>query len=51
MKIDDTYCEAFDGLYSGIIVTAKDEDYLKKAAFGAPNMFDIPRMTGRLPES
>ena len=35
MKIDDTYCEAFDGLYSRIIVTAKDEDYLKKAAFGA----------------
>ncbi len=35
MKIDDTYCEAFDGLYSRIIVTAKDEDYLKKAALGA----------------
>jgi formylmethanofuran--tetrahydromethanopterin N-formyltransferase len=35
MKIDDTYCEAFDGLYSRIIITAKNEDYLKKAALGA----------------
>jgi formylmethanofuran--tetrahydromethanopterin N-formyltransferase len=35
MKIDDTYAEAFDGLYSRIIITAKNEDYLKKAALGA----------------
>lgn len=35
MEIEDTYCEAFDGLYSRIIVTAKDEQYLKKAVLGA----------------
>ncbi len=35
MEIDDTYCEAFDGLYSRIIVTAKNEQYLKKAVLGA----------------
>ena len=35
MKIDDTYAEAFDGLYSRIIVTAKDEIYLKTASLGA----------------
>jgi formylmethanofuran--tetrahydromethanopterin N-formyltransferase len=35
MKIDDTYAEAFDGLYSRIIVTARNENYLKKAALGA----------------
>ncbi len=35
MEIDDTYCEAFDGLYSRISITAKNERYLKKAALGA----------------
>ena len=35
MEIDDTYCEAFDGLYSRIIVTAKNEQYLEKAVLGA----------------
>ncbi len=35
MKIHDTYAEAFDGLYSRIIITAKNENYLKKAALGA----------------
>lgn len=35
MKIDDTYCEAFDGLCSRIIVTAKKEWYLQKAVLGA----------------
>ncbi|MBU2560551.1 formylmethanofuran--tetrahydromethanopterin N-formyltransferase [archaeon] len=35
MKIDDTYAEAFDGLYSRIIITARDEIYLRTAALGA----------------
>jgi formylmethanofuran--tetrahydromethanopterin N-formyltransferase len=30
--IEDTYAEAFDGLYVRIIVTADDEETLKKAA-------------------
>lgn len=35
MEIDDTYCEAFDGLYSRTIITAKNEHYLKRAVLGA----------------
>jgi formylmethanofuran--tetrahydromethanopterin N-formyltransferase len=35
MEIEDTYCEAFDGLFSRIIITAKNERYLKKATHGA----------------
>ncbi len=35
IEIDDTYCEAFDGLFSRIIITAKNERYLKRAALGA----------------
>lgn len=31
-EIEDTYAEAFDGLYSRVIVTADDEEVLKKAA-------------------
>jgi formylmethanofuran--tetrahydromethanopterin N-formyltransferase len=31
-QIEDTYAEAFDGLYSRVIVTADDEETLKKAA-------------------
>jgi formylmethanofuran--tetrahydromethanopterin N-formyltransferase len=33
-EIEDTYAEAFDGLYSRIIITAKDETRLKRAAYG-----------------
>jgi formylmethanofuran--tetrahydromethanopterin N-formyltransferase len=33
-EIEDTYAEAFDGLYCRIIITAKDETRLKRAAFG-----------------
>jgi len=33
-EIEDTYAEAFDGLYCRIIVTAKDEIRLKRAAYG-----------------
>jgi formylmethanofuran--tetrahydromethanopterin N-formyltransferase len=31
-EIEDNYAEAFDGLYSRVIVTADDEEVLKKAA-------------------
>jgi len=31
-KIEDTYAEAFDGLYCRVIVTADDEETLRKAA-------------------
>jgi len=33
-EIEDTYAEAFDGLYCRIIITAKDETRLKRAAYG-----------------
>ncbi|NQE46388.1 Formylmethanofuran--tetrahydromethanopterin formyltransferase [ANME-1 cluster archaeon GoMg2] len=35
MEIEDTYCEAFDGLFARICVTAKDEKRLKRAAYSA----------------
>ncbi len=35
MKIHDTYSEAFDGLYTRAIITAKNRQYLERAAFGA----------------
>lgn len=31
-RIDDTYAEAFDGLYCRVVVTADDEEILKRAA-------------------
>jgi len=31
--IEDTYCEALDGLYSRLLITAKNEKFLRKAAF------------------
>lgn len=34
-EIEDTYAEAFDGLYSRVIVTADDEEVLKRAAENA----------------
>jgi formylmethanofuran--tetrahydromethanopterin N-formyltransferase len=33
-EIENTYAEAFDGLYCRIIITAKDETRLKRAAYG-----------------
>jgi formylmethanofuran--tetrahydromethanopterin N-formyltransferase len=33
-EIEDTYAEAFDGLYCRIIITAKDETRLNRAAYG-----------------
>ncbi|MFC2154122.1 formylmethanofuran--tetrahydromethanopterin N-formyltransferase [Candidatus Altiarchaeota archaeon] len=31
--VEDTYCEAFDGVFSRILITAADEKRLKRAAF------------------
>ncbi len=35
VPVDDTYCEAFDGIYSRFIITAKHKWLLKSAAYGA----------------
>lgn len=35
IPVEDTYCEAFDGLYSRLIVTAKDKKRLDKAVYSA----------------
>ncbi len=35
VSVEDTYCEAFDGLFVRFVVTAKDERCLKRAAHGA----------------
>ncbi|MBN2251191.1 MAG: formylmethanofuran--tetrahydromethanopterin N-formyltransferase [Candidatus Altiarchaeota archaeon] len=35
VPVEDTYCEAFDGLYARLVVTAKDEKRLMKAALGS----------------
>lgn len=32
MEIEDTFCEAFDGLYARILITARDEELLRRAA-------------------
>jgi len=37
-EIEDTYAEAFDGLFCRIIITAKDENRLKHAAHGSTSM-------------
>lgn len=34
-KVEDTYAEAFDGLFCRIMITAKDETRLKRAAYGS----------------
>ena len=35
MEIENTYCEAFDGLFARMCITARDEKRLKRAAYGA----------------
>ena len=35
VAVEDTYCEAFDGIYSRILITAKQKWLLKKAAYGS----------------
>jgi len=34
-EVEDTYAEAFDGLFSRLIITAKDETRLKRASYGS----------------
>ncbi len=38
VEVEDTYCEAFEGIYSRIIVTAKHGWLLKKAAYGSTSL-------------
>jgi len=35
IPVDDTYCEAFDGIFSRILITAKDDKRLKRAVYNA----------------
>lgn len=35
VEIEDTYAEAFEGLFTRLIITAKDENRLKKAAYNS----------------
>lgn len=35
MNIEDTYCEAFDGLFTRLIITARNRRYLERAAHGS----------------
>ncbi len=35
MEIENTYCEAFDGLFARMCITARDEKRLKRAAYSA----------------
>lgn len=38
VEVEDTYCEAFDGVYSRIIITAKHKWLLKKAAYSSTSL-------------
>jgi formylmethanofuran--tetrahydromethanopterin N-formyltransferase len=35
VQIEDTYCEAFDGFFTRLLITAKDEKRLRQAAIGS----------------
>ncbi len=35
IPVEDTYCEAFDGLFARMLITAKDRKRLEKAAYGS----------------
>ncbi len=35
VAVEDTYCEAFDGLYARLLITARDDKRLRKAAEGS----------------
>lgn len=35
IEVEDTYCEAFEGLFARFIITARDERRLKQAAYGS----------------
>ncbi len=38
VEVEDTYCEAFEGIYTRLIVTAKYTWLLKKAVYGATSL-------------
>jgi len=38
IEIEDTYCEAFDGLFSRLLITARDDKRLERAAFGSTSL-------------
>jgi len=38
MDVEDTYCEAFDGIYTRLIVTAKHRYLLKKSVYSATSL-------------
>jgi formylmethanofuran--tetrahydromethanopterin N-formyltransferase len=38
MKVENTFAEAFDGLFCRIMITAKDEIRLKRAAYGSTSL-------------
>ncbi len=38
IEIENTYCEAFDGLFSRFLITARDDKRLKKAAVGSTSL-------------
>jgi len=38
VPVEDTYCEAFDGLFARLLITAKDRKRLDKAAYGATSL-------------
>ncbi len=38
IEIENTYCEAFDGLFSRLLITARDDKRLRKAAFGSTSL-------------
>ncbi|MGD8506321.1 MAG: formylmethanofuran--tetrahydromethanopterin N-formyltransferase [Candidatus Bathyarchaeota archaeon] len=38
VEIEDTYAEVFDGLFCRILITAKDEKRLKRAAYGSTSL-------------
>ncbi len=35
VEVEDTYCEAFEGIFVRMLITAKNERYLRKAALGS----------------
>ncbi|HDH41536.1 MAG TPA: formylmethanofuran--tetrahydromethanopterin N-formyltransferase [Candidatus Altiarchaeales archaeon] len=38
IEIENTYCEAFDGLFSRLLITARDDKRLRRAAFGSTSL-------------
>ena len=38
IPVEDTYCEAFDGLFTRLLITARDEKRLNKAAYSSTSL-------------